>query len=58
MLKFYFSLVDKIPSLIEKLKGEGKDDVQIREALNAKASKSIEKYGNKSKVGLILCNKN
>ena len=54
----FCSLADKIPNLIEKLKQEGKDDGAIRDALDEKKVLSVEKYGNKSKVGLILDMKN
>jgi hypothetical protein len=39
------------------LKAEGKDDIAIQEALIKKAEKSIEKYGNKSKVGVLINSK-
>ena len=47
-----------MPNLIEKLKREGADEAAIREALDDKKVVSVEKYGNKSKVGLILDMKN
>ena len=39
------------------MKAEGKDDIAIQEALIKKAEKSIEKYGNKSKVGVLINSK-
>mmetsp|Transcript_5777 Transcript_5777/g.9900 ORF Transcript_5777/g.9900 Transcript_5777/m.9900 type:complete len:256 (-) Transcript_5777:30-797(-) len=51
---FKRTLGDKIPELIEKMRGEGRSEKEIREAVQAKKSKSVEKYGNKSKVGLVL----
>ena len=50
--------MDKIPPLIERLRNDGKSDEEIQQALNEKKIKSIEKYGNKSKIGLILNQKN
>ena len=48
------SLADKMPEIAEKLKAEGQDEKAIKEALIKKAEKSIEKYGNKSKVGVLM----
>jgi hypothetical protein len=36
--------------LAEKLKQEGLDEEKIREALEERKSKSMQKYGNRSKV--------
>jgi hypothetical protein len=44
--------------MIERLKSEGKNEEAIRQALQEKAEKSIEKYGNKSKIGMLLNQKN
>jgi len=40
--------------LIEKLKKDGANEDQIKQAIFEKKIKSIEKYGNRSKVGLML----
>jgi len=52
--QFNVGLADKMPVLIEKLKSEGKTDQEIKEALNSKKVRSVEKYGNKSKIGLLF----
>lgn len=56
--EFKKSLADKIPNLIEKLKKEGKDESSIQDMIEQKKINQVEKYGNKSKVGLILDMKN
>lgn len=43
-----------MPVLIEKLKSEGRSDAEIKEALQSKKVRSVEKYGNKSKIGLLF----
>ena len=40
--------------MVEQLKQEGATEKQIREAINDKKERSVEKYGNKSKIGLFL----
>ena len=44
--------------LIEQLKKEGKSDAEIKEILHNKKIHSVEKYGNKSKIGLLFENQN
>ena len=39
------------------MKAEGQNETAIQEALIKKAEKSIEKYGNKSKVGVLINSK-
>ena len=53
-----YRLADKIPVLIEQLKKEGKSDAEIKEILANKKIHSVEKYGNKSKIGLLFENQN
>lgn len=56
--QFNVGLADKIPVLIEKLKSEGKSDAEIKEVLQSKKVRSVEKYGNKSKIGLLFESQN
>lgn len=48
------SLGDKIPLLVQQMKQEGASEKEIREAILDKKDRSVEKYGNKSKIGLFL----
>ena len=36
------------------MKGDGSNDAEIKEILQVQKTNSVEKYGNKSKIGLIL----
>ena len=45
-----------MPVLIEQLKKEGKTDAEIKDVLHGKRVRSVEKYGNKSKIGLLFEN--
>jgi len=54
----WYRLADKIPLLIDQLKKDGKSDVEIKEILQHKKIHSVEKYGNKSKIGLLFENQN
>ena len=47
-----------MPLWIEKMKDEGMSDEQIREVIAGKTQKYIDKWGNKSRVGVLLCNYN
>ena len=47
-----------MPDWIEKYRAEGMEDADIDQAIKEKQAKYIEKYGNKSRVGILLnsCN--
>lgn len=52
------SLAEKIPLMVDRLKEEGANEDQIKQAIFAKKIKSIEKYGNRSKVGMLMNEQN
>ena len=43
-----------MPEWIEKFKAEGLDDAQIDEIIRGKTEKYIGKWGNTSKVGILI----
>ena len=43
-----------MPDWIEKYRAEGMEDTQIKEELKKKKDKYIEKWGNRSRVGVLL----
>jgi len=49
---------DKLPEWIGKFRDEGLKDDEISEILKGKASKYINKWGNASKVGILINNYN
>jgi len=51
---FKKTLVDKMPDWIEKYRSEGLEDAEIDQILKEKQHKYIEKWGNKSRVGVLL----
>ena len=50
----FYRLADKIQVTIEKMKNDGSNDAEIKDILQQQKTNSVEKYGNKSKIGLIL----
>lgn len=51
---FKKNLAEKIPIMMEQLKSQGLNEEEITRAILEKRAQSIEKYGNKSKIGLLL----
>lgn len=49
-----FSYVDKMPDWYAKFRAEGKSEDEIAEIIDMKKSKYVEKWGNKSRVGVLL----
>jgi len=47
-------LADKIPNIVTSLKKEGIPDEDIRKWILDKKINSVQKYGNKSHIGMIL----
>ena len=47
-----------MPLWVEKLKQEGMTEEQIKEVIDGKTQKYIQKWGNKSRVGILLSNYN
>ena len=45
---------DKLPEWIEKFRAEGLKDSEIDEIIKGKAEKYINKWGNTSKVGILI----
>lgn len=45
---------DKLPEWISKFKAEGMTDAEIGEVIKGKAAKYIGKWGNHSKVGVLI----
>ena len=52
--EFKKTLPDKIQIMKNSLIEEGRSPEQIKQAVETKKIKTIEKYGNRSKVGMIL----
>ena len=48
------SYTDKLPEWIEKFRAEGLKDAEIEEILKGKTDKYIGKWGNTSKVGILI----
>ena len=48
------SYTDKLPEWIEKFRAEGLKDVEIEEIIKGKTEKYIGKWGNTSKVGILI----
>ena len=46
--------VDKMPDWYAKFRAEGKDEDEIAEIINQKKEKYVDKWGNKSRVGVLL----
>mmetsp|Transcript_56957 Transcript_56957/g.78312 ORF Transcript_56957/g.78312 Transcript_56957/m.78312 type:complete len:102 (+) Transcript_56957:1305-1610(+) len=51
---FKKTFVDKIPNWVQRMEEEGKSQEEIKDHLAMKSSKYIDKYGNKSQVGMII----
>lgn len=51
---FKKTLVDKMPTWTEKLKEEGMTDREVKEVIDGKIQKYIDKWGLKSRVGILL----
>ena len=49
-----YSYTDKLPEWIEKFRSEGLKDEEISEILKGKEEKYVTKWGNNSKVGLLI----
>ena len=47
-------MADKIPNIVTSLKKEGIPDEDIRKCIVDKKINSVQKYGNKSHIGMIL----
>lgn len=47
-------LVDKMPDWVEKYRAEGLEETQIDQLINEKKLKYIQKWGNNSRVGVLL----
>ena len=45
---------DKLPEWVEKFRAEGLKDPEIDEIIKGKAEKYINKWGNTSKVGILI----
>ena len=43
-----------MPDWVEKYRAEGLEDTEIKEMIKEKQSKYMEKWGNKSRVGILL----
>lgn len=52
------SYADKMPEWITKFRTEGLSDAEINDIMKGKASKYINKWGNSSKVGILINNYN
>lgn len=52
------SFTDKLPEWIVKFRQEGLTDVEINEIIKGKEFKYINKWGNSSKVGILINNYN
>ena len=46
--------MDKLPDWIETFKKDGKSDEEIEKLLQEKKAKYVDKWGNKSRVGILL----
>jgi hypothetical protein len=55
---FLYRLVDKLPDWIESFKKEGKTDAEIDQLLQDKKAKYVDKWGNKSRVGILMSDHN
>ena len=51
---YFNSFSDKLPEWIVKFKQEGISDQEIAEIIKGKTEKYIGKWGNKSKVGMLI----
>ena len=49
-----FSYTDKLPEWVEKFRAEGLKDAEIEEIIKGKTEKYIGKWGNTSKVGILI----
>ena len=56
MLVFRYRFADKLPEWIDKFKAEGLTDAQIQDIIRGKEQKYINKWGNTSKVGILINN--
>ena len=52
----HYRFTDKMPEWIMKFKQEGLTDVEISEIIKGKTEKYIGKWGNTSKVGVLINN--
>ena len=43
-----------MPDWVEKYRAEGLEDTEIKERIKQKQNKYMEKWGNKSRVGILL----
>lgn len=55
---FKKTYADKMPEWIIKFRQEGLSDTEINDILKGKANKYINKWGNCSKVGILINNYN
>lgn len=46
--------VDKLPEWIDRFRAEGLTDTEIQEVIRGKAQKYIDKWGNSSRVGILI----
>ena len=51
---FKKTYVDKIPNWVDQMEKDGKSKEDIKQALTLKSEKYIDKYGNKSRVGMVI----
>eukprot|EP00351_Strombidinopsis_sp_SopsisLIS2011_P001910 CAMPEP_0116875356 /NCGR_PEP_ID=MMETSP0463-20121206/7276_1 /TAXON_ID=181622 /ORGANISM="Strombidinopsis sp, Strain SopsisLIS2011" /LENGTH=92 /DNA_ID=CAMNT_0004520835 /DNA_START=1441 /DNA_END=1719 /DNA_ORIENTATION=- len=51
---FKKTYADKIPNWVEQMEKDGKSKEDIKHALALKSEKYIDKYGNKSRVGMVI----
>ena len=49
-----YRYVDKMPDWYKKFRDEGKNEDEIAELIDKKREKYVEKWGNKSRVGVLL----
>lgn len=47
-----------VPSLVQEMKSQGRNDDSILEMIDQKHNEGVVKYGNKSKIGLLLDKEN
>ena len=55
---FLYRLVDKLQDWIEAFKKEGKTDAEIDQLLQDKKAKYVDKWGNKSRVCILMSDHN
>ena len=49
-----YRYADKMPDWYKKFRDEGKNEDEIAELIDKKREKYVEKWGNKSRVGVLL----